>query len=170
VEGPSDRDGLRALFESLMDQALHNGCLIKVIPMEGKQPLMTKVPLRGVNILRNERDAHVFALPDLYPPNIGYPHSSCDELKQVLVQTFQTECSRLGVDPGPLMKRFHVHCLKHDLEALLLALEERLKSYLKLQNFPPQVRWTKPVKKPESSTTAEAHHRGIVSALGASLY
>lgn len=146
VEGPSDRDGLKVLFDSLIKQALQQGCHIQFIPMEGKRPLITKVPLRAVNILRNEHNAHVVALPDLYPPNVGYSHSSWRELKQVLVQAFQSECRRLKVNSTRLLERFHVHCLKYDFEALLLASEEQLRRRLRLQTLPPQIRWIKPVE------------------------
>lgn len=145
VEGPSDRDGLGALFDSLIKQAAQNGCRIQFVPMEGKHPLVTKVPLRAVNILRNDRDAHVFTLPDLYPP-LGHPHSSGAELKQTLVRAFQDECKRLKVDFTRLAERFHVHCLKHDFEVLLLASEDKLKRYLGLQAFPSQIRWRQPVE------------------------
>jgi hypothetical protein len=116
VEGPSDRDSLSALLASLITSAAQGGCLIQFIPTEGKRSLMAKVPLRAVNILRNDRKARVFALPDLYPPNIVHPHSSYDQLKQSLVDDFRNECNRLKVDPSPLLGRFHVHCLKYDLE------------------------------------------------------
>lgn len=146
VEGPSDRDGLKVLLDSLIKQAIQNGRQITFVPMEGKRPLITKVPLRAVNILRNDKVAHVFALPDLYPPNVGYPHSSWSELKQVLVEAFQSECRRLKVNPTRLVERFHVHCLKYDFETLLLASEEQLKLRLRLQAFPAQIRWIKPVE------------------------
>lgn len=146
VEGPSDRDSLSALLASLITQAAQGGCLIQFIPTEGKRPLMTKVPLRAVNILRNDRKARVFALPDLYPPNIVHPHSSYDQLKQALIDDFRNECNRLKVDSASLLGRFHVHCLKHDLEVLLLAAEEQLKRRLELQTFPTKIRWSKPVE------------------------
>jgi hypothetical protein len=146
VEGPSDRDSLSTLLASLITQAVQGGCLIQFIPMEGKRPLLTKVPLRAVNILRNDRKARVFALPDLYPPDIVHPHSSYDQLKQVLIDDFRNECGRLKVDPIPLLGRFHVHCLKYDLEVLLLAAEEQLKRRLGLQTFPAKIRWRKPVE------------------------
>jgi len=151
VEGPSDRDSLNALLESLITQAVQGGCLIQFIPMDGKRHVMTKVPRRAVNILRNDRDAHVFALPDLYPPNVGHPHSSCNELKQALGQTFRDECRRLNVEAARLVGRFHVHCLKHDLEALLLASEEQLKRYLGLDNLPARIRWIRPVEDQDHS-------------------
>lgn len=146
VEGPSDRDSLRVLLASLITQAAQNGCLIQFIPMEGKRPLITKVPLRAVNILRNNREAQVFALPDLYPPNVVHPHSSSDQLKQALIDEFRNECNRLKVDPITLLGRFHVHCLKYDLEVLLLAAEEQLQRRLGLQTFPAKIKWRKPVE------------------------
>lgn len=146
LEGPSDRDALRALFESLIRQAAQNGCLIRFIPLDGKQQLMTKVPRRAVNILRNHRDAHVFALPDLYPPNVGHPHSSDDDLKRALFQAFGNECKRLHADRAALGKRFHVHCLKYDLEVLLLASEEQLRKHLGLRSLPSRIKWVKPVE------------------------
>jgi len=113
---------------------------------------MTKVPLRAVNILRNDPDAHVCALPDLYPPNVVHPHASCDELKKTLVGAFKDECRRLKVDATPLLPRFHVYCLKHDLEALLLASETQLKRHLGFERFPRSIKWVKPVEDQD-------HHR-----------
>ncbi|NLX02489.1 MAG: hypothetical protein GXY40_08165 [Syntrophomonadaceae bacterium] len=39
-----------------------------------------KVPAKAVNILLNEPQTIVVALPDLYPKNKGFAHETADEL------------------------------------------------------------------------------------------
>jgi hypothetical protein len=146
VEGPSDKLALGALLEPLIRRAAQNGCLISFVPQRGKRPLLTKAPRRAVNILRNDRSAFVIVLPDLYPQGMVYPHSSLDELRQALVQVFCAECDRLRLDAGELARRFRVHCLKHDLEALLLGAEDQLRQYLDLAGRRLPITWTTPVE------------------------
>ena len=142
VEGPSDVAALNTLLRSLIDEAAQVGIEIRFIGRGGKSRLVGAVALRALDIVRNAPQDHVFAVPDLYPRNVGVPHSTCDELRNALVHQFAQHCQRLQLDPTPLLPRFHVHCLKHDLEVLLLAAEGALMAYLGSQSF--AVAWRRP--------------------------
>ncbi|HKH43197.1 MAG TPA: DUF4276 family protein [Thermoanaerobaculia bacterium] len=82
-------------------------------------------------MLRNRPDDLVVALPDLYPKNHGFPHSTPEELAEGIFQQFRAVLARKGLhDGGRLENRFRVFCFKHDLEALLLAAFEPLRARL----------------------------------------
>lgn len=104
-----------------------------------------KVPKKAANILLNEPDSIVVALPDLYPRNKAFPHETFDELRDGLEANFERELRAKGAgDDARLRVRFKVFCFKHDLEALVLAAEEALKSRLGIKTF--GVPWTRPVE------------------------
>lgn len=143
VEGPSDQLGMRELFADIMDLAAEKGRKVDFYPLDGKEPLLQKGPLKAINILRNRPDSYVFLVPDLYPPNKPFPHTSYAELKDELGNRFAAEARRKGCDQR-LTNRFFVHCFKYDLEALLLASEKSLLARLEQPQFSRS--WIKPVE------------------------
>ena len=143
VEGKSDQQALTTLLAPLLERCAANGTRVDFIPLEGKARLMGMSPGRAVNILRNNPNAVVVALPDLYPPNIGGPHSTDGELRKLLTRGFRTTL-RSKVGDERMATRFHVHCLKYDLEALLLAAPDALAAHLGVEAVP--VTWTVPVE------------------------
>lgn len=130
VEGPSDRLALEELLEGLLQQLVKEGVAVRFIPTEGKKRLLNRTPLKALNILRNNPNARVVALPDLYPPNVVFEHRTVDELQHALRAEFEHQARRKHVTDARLLSRFHVFCLKYDLEALVLAAERELASRL----------------------------------------
>jgi len=143
VEGPSDQLGLRELFAEINEIAYTKGNKVDFFPLNGKEPLLNKGPIKAINILRNRPDSFVFILPDLYPPNKPFPHTDYIELKRHLYLRFDEQLKRKGCDKR-LSKRFFVHCFKYDLEVLLLASETILLDRLKLSQFSKS--WKQPVE------------------------
>lgn len=144
VEGPSDKLAMEQLLESLLQQLVRKGIAVQFIPTEGKKNLITKTPAKALNILRNIHEAVVIAYPDLYPPNMGVPHRTFEELKKALIKKFQELMVQRNLNDNRILSRFSVRCFKYDLEALLLAAEEALASRLGLCTI--KVNWTKPVE------------------------
>jgi hypothetical protein len=95
-----------------------------------KKALLLKIPEKAVNILRNRPQDQVVVLPDLYPKNHGFPHSTAEELIEGVLQQFRAILARKGLHDQRLETRFQVFCFKHDLEALVLAAFEQLKARL----------------------------------------
>lgn len=149
VEGKSDCLALEALLADLLAAKRQQGVNISFYPAppEGdrKTVLLTKVPLRALNILRNQPQSVVVLLPDLSPPNKGFPHVSQQELLHGITARFQAEVERKGLSNLPdLSRRFRAFCFKHDMEVLLLAAGERLAEYLACSGFAPD--WTADVE------------------------
>ncbi len=130
VEGPSDRLAMEELLNGLLAHLRERGVAVDFIPTEGKKRLMHQTPLKALNILRNASDTIVVALPDLYPPNVGFPHRTFPELCQALRQAFERQRTLKGDVDERLSARFRIFCFKHDLEALVLAAETALASRL----------------------------------------
>jgi len=130
VEGPSDRLAMEELLNGLLARLREHGVAVDFIPTEGKKRLMHQTPLKALNILRNAPDTIVVALPDLYPPNVGFPHRTFPELSQALHQAFERQRTLKGDADERLSARFRIFCFKHDLEALVLAAEAALASRL----------------------------------------
>lgn len=143
VEGPSDQLGMRELFAGVIELAGQKGMKVDFYPLNGKEPLLNKGPIRAINILRNKPDSYVFLVPDLYPRNKPFPHTTFAELKGALLRKFNEELQRKECDDR-LANRFFVHCFKHDLEALILASEEPLRARLECPTFLQS--WVKPVE------------------------
>jgi hypothetical protein len=142
VEGKSDCLALEALLGGLLGAKRDQGTCIQFFPTppEGdrKKVLLTKMPLRALSILRNQPDSVVVLLPDLYPPNKGFPHATKEELLQGVANKFKEEAERKGLSDLPnLSSRFQVFCFKHDMEVLLLAARESLATYLDCSAFAP---------------------------------
>lgn len=148
VEGPSDKAAMNALLEPLLNQKRAAGIEILFFDApEGdkKTSVLMKVPKKAANILLNEPDSIVVALPDLYPRNKAFPHETFDELRRGLEANFERELRAKGAgDDARLRARFKVFCFKHDLESLVLAAEEALKSRLGIKSF--GVPWARPVE------------------------
>lgn len=130
VEGPSDRLALEELLCDLLQRLAAQGIAVDFIPTEGKKRLLQQTPRKAFNTLRNDPQAVVVALPDLYPPNVAFDHSTFEELRHALMTEFEHQASLRKVSAVRLVNRFHVFCLKHDLEALVLAAEQALASRL----------------------------------------
>ncbi|MFP4394810.1 MAG: DUF4276 family protein [Anaerolineales bacterium] len=144
VEGPSDQFAMEELLARLLDQLLTSGVRVKFVPLEGKKPLMVKVPQKAVNILPYQPDSIVVALPDLYPPNVGGEHRTVAELREVLRAEFLRWLARKGIEDRRIASRFKVFCFKHDLEALLLAAKPQLAERLGRESIP--CTWITPVE------------------------
>jgi hypothetical protein len=147
VEGPSDRVALEALLTPIISAGRSNRVGIRFIPLGGKAAVLRGAWSKAAADLAQDPGDWMFALPDLYPM-VGsgqeYHHSSPEDLRSVLTRRFVAEAERLGL--GEDTKRhFRVHCLKHDLESLVLAapdaLRKRLRTGDSLRN-----KWVLPVE------------------------
>ena len=145
VEGASDKLGMETLLRPLVEQKRQQGVDIQFYETpngDRKTSVLTIVPIKAVNILRNVPDSVVVALPDLYPRNKGFPHETVDELVKGVTENLRSRL-RAADDPR-LADRFRVFCFKHDLEALLLASQEGLRLRLGASSLEPQ--WRIPVE------------------------
>ena len=147
LEGPSDKLALSVLLEPLVQRKLQQGVMIEFFETpdgDRKLSLLTKVPIKAVNILLNDPSAIVIAMPDLYPYNKGFPHETYPQLVEGLSARFEKALhSKTGTVNARDARRFKIFCLKHDLESLILASEESLKVRLGGQL---RVNWHKPVE------------------------
>ena len=141
LEGPSDQLGMLKLLSDPIEKALNKGNKVGFYPMGGKDALLNKGPLRAINILRNKPNSWVFLVPDLYPQNMPFAHSTYDELKRGLEKRFRSELQRKNCDDR-LKDRFLVHCFKYDLEVLLLTSDKPLLKRLGKKKFTRT--WTNP--------------------------
>jgi phenylpyruvate tautomerase PptA (4-oxalocrotonate tautomerase family) len=135
VEGPSDRLAMERLLRHLIETKRQAGVDIQFfeVPSRGgdrKAALLTKIPRRAVDILRNDPDSVVVAMPDLYPRNKAFEHETAEQLIEGIRQAFLSALSSKGLEDQRLVERFHAFCFKHDLEALLLAAEAVLANRL----------------------------------------
>ncbi len=149
VEGPGDRLCLETLLSSLVTTKEAAGIRIQFIPAtkgDRKAELLTNVPVKAAHIVMNDADTWVVILPDLYPPNKAFAHTSCAEMQEGITARFRNALNRSGGERAA--ERFRVFCLIHDLEVLLLAAEESLMALCKLL----QPAWAKPVEDQD-------HHR-----------
>lgn len=144
VEGPSDRLAMEELLEGLLRQLQAQGIAVDFVAMNGKSKLMNKTPLKAVNILNHDPEAVVIALPDLYPPNVGFSHHTVEELNQVLKKEFEHCLQLKRKQDKQLNDRFRIFCFKYDLEALVLAAEAQLAERLGVEEV--LCTWKKPVE------------------------
>lgn len=148
VEGPSDRLAMEALLAGLIEKRRADGVSIEFSAIgsrygDCKSALVTKIPRRAVDILRNTSDT-VAIVPDLYPRNKGFPHETAEELIAGLNEAFRTALRDKGVDDARMNERFRAFCFKHDLEALLLACPALVQSRLGAQKL--NCSWRTPVE------------------------
>jgi len=94
VEGPSDQLGMRELLANIIEVAAGKGNKVDFYPLGGKEPLLNKGPKKAINILRNKPNSWVFLVPDLYPRNMPFTHSSYKELKDELDKRFESEIKK----------------------------------------------------------------------------
>jgi hypothetical protein len=147
VEGPSDQMALQALLKPIIQLARSNRVGISFSPQGGKAPILNDVPRKAAEILKQTPGDWVIALPDLYPMAVydgTHPHRSFAELEVLLRDKFLSRAEKIGV-PEAARSHFRVHCLKHDLEALLLAAPEELRQRLKTKDAL-RGRWRLPVE------------------------
>lgn len=149
LEGQSDQIGMRRLLSHPIDCAPAKGNRIEFYFMGGKKSLLNNGHKKAINILRNKPNSWVFLVPDLYPQNISFAHSTYKELKKELEKRFESELKRKNCDDR-LKDRFLVHCFKYDLEVLLLASDKHLLKRLGITKFTQT--WANPVEDQD-------HHR-----------
>ncbi|MHC4477437.1 MAG: DUF4276 family protein [Planctomycetota bacterium] len=152
VEGESDRKALEALWESWRNQLRGAGHGISIITLVDKARFLGKIGARAGEKLCNNNADIVIGLPDLYPTReyqgTAFEHSDLADLKRIqkgaVLRALQ-ETFGLRIDRAKeLLARFYPCALKYDLEMLLLAAKEQLRSYLRT---PDQLgRWRNPVE------------------------
>lgn len=134
VEGPSDKLAMLELLRPLIQRKSTEGVAVLFFDApkgDKKKSVLLKVPRRAANIILNDPHSTVVAMPDLYPRNKGFPHETFDQLRKGILRNFREALRNKSADEDPrLEERFQVFCFKHDLEALILASEEALKSRL----------------------------------------
>ncbi len=146
VEGRSDKDAMERLLSPLIQLKKESGTTIEFFETpdgDRKKSLLLKVPEKAVRILQNNLDAIVVAMPDLYPPDKGFPHRTAQELCDEIMKQFAQAIQRDSAD-SRLIERFHAFCFKHDLEALILAAHEQLAVRLGVSPLIPN--WIVPVE------------------------
>jgi Domain of unknown function (DUF4276) len=133
VEGPADRAGLEALLRPIVETARARRIGISFLVGGGKDWLLRHVGRKAADQLSENPTDWVFVLPDLYPMahynGSSDAHASFADLKNLLENRFLVRASRLHL-PSGVRRRFRVHCLKHDLEVLLLAAVDSLRQRL----------------------------------------
>jgi hypothetical protein len=145
VEGPSDKLSMQALLRPLIEHKLTLGIMIDFFDSpagDKKKSVVSKVPVKAVNIIQNDPDTIVIALPDLYPADKPFPHKTEKELIEGIHANFRQALIAKGGDLR-LLDRFRAFCFKHDLEALILAAEEQLGNHL---GVPLERNWVLPVE------------------------
>jgi hypothetical protein len=138
VEGESDRIALNTLWERWRRDLQPKGWGIQVIPLDDKSRYFTKIGPRAAEKLANDGVDLVVGLPDLYPnsayASTPYKHADLAELRDVQRRLVDDALrSVFGMAPQEAtnaLQRFHPSALKHDLEMLLLAAVNELRTTL----------------------------------------
>lgn len=86
----------------------------------------------------------MIALPDLYPKDKAFPHTTPEQLQEGVLAVFDNALKAKKISDKRIPERFKVFCLKHDLEALLLASKEQLRTRLGKESL--TANWTVPVE------------------------
>ncbi len=148
VEGPSDRAGLEALLRDLIGRGRKSGVGISFYPRGGKGWILQELGRTAARHLKSRAEDYVFALPDLYPmaqyEHTGDRHRSPQELHVLLRRRFSEAADEIGL-PEQVRSHYRPHCLKHDMEALLLGAPELLKQRLGTRDAI-EKSWRKPVE------------------------
>jgi len=148
VEGPSDKYAMEALLGPLIKLKQEEG--ISIIFFESpagdaKRSLLVKIPIKAANIILTTPNIIVITVPDLYPQNKVFPHSTEEELSAGIMSNFVKAILAKGREHDErLLSRFKVFCFKHDLEALILAAKAELERRLGVRALP--VSWQLPVE------------------------
>ena len=160
VEGPGDRVSLEKLFRATLEQGRKEKVSISFLPQGGKDWILQKLGWTAANHLKSNPADYVFALPDLYPmgkyDRTPEAHRSFEQLKKMLEDRFHQEADRLSL-PVESRSHYRVHCLKHDLQVLLLAAPEVLRQRLKTTEGI-EKNWRKP---PEAQNDNEPPKRVV---------
>lgn len=138
VEGESDKNALTALWRGWSERLRPAGHGIRIIPLASKSQFLRKVGHRAARILYDNDEDIVIGLPDLYPnkefERTKFKHEDVVELKQVQINRVSNALKTIfnvnEAGTKELLKRFLPSVLKHDVEMLLLAAQEQLRSYL----------------------------------------
>ena len=138
VEGESDQNALAALWGVWIQRLRPAGHGIKIVALANKAQFLRKVGHRAARVLCENNEDIVIGLPDLYPnkefETTKYKHQDVVELKAVQVkevsEALRTVFNVNQARTKQLLERFLPSALKHDLEMLLLAAQEQLRSYL----------------------------------------
>jgi hypothetical protein len=148
VEGPSDVAVMKVLLARLIEQCAGNGTEIEFYRApkgDAKRSLLTKVPKKAVDILRGVPESQVIIVPDLHPYNKAFPHKTWEELRDGVFENFRKALKEKDLtDDTRLEERFHVFCFKHDLEALLLAHPDGIRTRLGVDEL--REDWVLPVE------------------------
>lgn len=133
VEGPSDRAALEALLEPVISAGKQRRVGLRFLVLHDKASILKDSGRKAADHLADNPGDWVFALPDLYPMSVydgtAEQHRSFAQLDQLLRSRFHARAERVGV-PAKARDHFRVHCLKHDLEGLILAAPDALKQRL----------------------------------------
>lgn len=131
VEGPTEREALPKLLAHL-EVARRR---VDILPLKGSR-FLKQIGRRSALILTKERDAHVFACPDLAPKdayeNTSWAYDHYEALQEVLRREAK-KALRARLNPKQVsqaMARFHAHPFRHDFEVVLLACPDLLKRRL----------------------------------------
>lgn len=138
VEGRSDEIGLSALWRDWKSSLHKDGHRINIIPLNGKPNLFKQIGGRVADKLYGSETDIVVGLPDLYPnmdfEKTMFKHRDLTELKEVQIREVSTGLKKIyDLDNDKirqLLKRFYPTALKYELEMLLLAAQDKLRSYL----------------------------------------
>jgi hypothetical protein len=148
VEGPGDKNALGSLFRAVIDQGKKSRVGISFHPMKGKSEILKELGRKAANYLESSPEDYIFALPDLYPmaeyDRTDAPHRSFEQLKAHLLEQFRKEADQRGLTDA-VRSHYRVHCLKHDLEVLLLGTPDVLRQRLKTQDGL-EKNWRRPVE------------------------
>jgi hypothetical protein len=148
VEGPGDRVSLEKLFRATVEQGRKSRISINFLPRGGKDWILQHLGRTAASHLKSSPEDYVFALPDLYPmakyDRTEAAHHSFEQLKELLVGRFQKEADHFGL-PEAVRAHYRVHCLKHDLEVLLLGAPDALRRRLKTDEHI-EKNWRKPAE------------------------
>jgi hypothetical protein len=148
VEGPSDKFAMEMLLADLLEKKRWQGIEIEFYeapPGDKKESLLKKVPMRAVNILRNDAQAIVAIMPDLYPKDRVFPHKTFEDMESGIFRIFRQVLQQKGItDDQRIVARFKVFCFKHDLEALVLSAMKPLQERLGVSMLRPS--WIIPVE------------------------
>lgn len=166
VEGASDKQALTALLRSRIEQMRRENVYVQFIERDSKGDILNKGARKALTILRNRPEAHVVLLPDLYPPHAGgIPHETVDQLVDGVWERLHDRIADWTVEVSQIENRFHVFCLKYELEALILAAEESLCRHLETTHI--SVDWAHSIEDQNHDRPPEIVVREIFASNGA---
>jgi Domain of unknown function (DUF4276) len=168
VEGLSDKLAMQVLLEPLIEEKRQEGITINFFEAQSgdrKVCLLTITPQRAVNIILNNPDAVVIVMSDLYPKDKAFAHETPEQLEEGIRNWFNKGLQKKGAsDDVRYQDRFKVFCFKHDLEALLLASSEAVRTHLGLSKLSPT--WVIPVEDQNHGCPPKKVLEGLFSANG----